>query len=119
MKLTDEVKKLRGEVAVLRTGRARKYPTALRQRIVEWVDREVAIGTSESECGEALGVPMHRFELWRQRDREQEVEKAPAEFVPVEVSAAVGEGLVLSTPAGYRVGGLTVAEAIAMLKALR
>jgi hypothetical protein len=120
MSNTDEVKKLRAEVAVLRRGRGRKYPSDLRRRILDWVDREVASGTSESECGEALGVPMHRFELWRERDREREVEKVPAEFVPVEVSAAAMTGLlVLSTPAGYRVEGLTVAEAIAVLKALR
>jgi hypothetical protein len=119
MKLTDEARKLRAEVAILRGGRGRKYPSDLRRRILDWVDREVASGASESECGEALVVPMHRFELWRQRDREREVEQVPAEFVPVEVAAAVGGGLVLAMPGGYRVEGLTVAETIAMLKALR
>jgi hypothetical protein len=120
MKLTDDVKNLRAEVAVLAHGRGRKYPAELRTRILAWVDREVARGTSESECGEALGMPMHRFELWRQSHREREKDKAPATLVPVEVTAGpVTTGLVVATPDGYRIEGLTFAEAIAVLEALR
>jgi len=117
MRITDEVKQLRAAVGVLTRGRGRKYPAELRGRILAWVDGEVARGTSETECAEALGMPMHRFEVWR--DRERELEQVPAEFVPIEVSAPLSGGLVLSTPSGYRIEGLTVAQAIAVLKALR
>jgi len=118
MRITDEVRQLRAAVAVLARGRGRKYPADLRRRILAWVDREVARGTSETECGEAIDIPMHRFEYWRQSERARD--KTPAALVPVEVIADPrASGIAIVTPDGYRIEGLTFAEALAALGALR
>jgi len=123
MRLLDEGKRLRAEVAVLPRGRGRKYPRQLRHRILDWVGRALAKGLTETDCGDALGIPMHRFEMWRESDRASETASVPAEtpteLVPVEVSGLSPGGLVLVAPSGDRVEGLTVEQAIALLKALR
>jgi hypothetical protein len=60
-----------------------------------------------------LGVP---HETIRRFARERE---APA-FIPVEVAAPpINTGLVLVGPDGYRLEGLTVADAAEILKRLR
>jgi hypothetical protein len=123
MRLLDEGKRLRAEVAVLPRGRGRKYPHQLRHRILDWVGRALAKGLTETDCGDALGIPMHRFEMWRESDRAREtaivLAEAPTELVPVEVTGASEGGLVLVAPSGDRVEGLTVEQVIALLKALR
>jgi transposase-like protein len=124
MGFAAEGKKLRTEIAALRPGRRRRYSPELRGRILDWVEQGLEEGASETACGEALGIPMHRFGEWRREERAREHEAATTEvaFVPIEttVDALVGHGaLVLVAPSGDRVEGLTMAEAIAMLKALR
>jgi hypothetical protein len=119
MKLSDETKQLRAEVAALHPGRGRKYPAELRWRILGWVDRELAAGSHEAACGLALGIPSHRFEEWRRRERERDADAVSATLVPVEVSGALAAPLTLTTPSGFRIEGLTLADAIAILRALR
>ena len=79
-------------------------------------------GANENECAQALGMRMHRFKDWREQDRAREALATTAELVPVEVTGAPfrhHSQLVLITPSGYRVEGLTVADALAMLEVLR
>jgi transposase-like protein len=126
MGLTTEGKKLRAEIAAMRPDRRRRYSPELRRRILDWVDRAVQEGANETACGKALGLPMHRFGMWRRYEAERasarEPEAAEVALVPIEatVDALVRHGtLVLVTPRGYRVEGVTMTEVIAMLKELR
>jgi transposase-like protein len=122
MIISDESKKLRTEVGVLRRDRRRRYPPDLRRRILEWVERHVQDGGTETECAVTLGMKVHRFHQWRDQVRERATAAPTAELVPVEIVGPRSNQhghLVLVAPSGCRVEGLTVAEALELLEALR
>lgn len=88
-------------------------------------------GMLESDCGSALGIPQHRFEVWRgYAQRSQAMapvpEPKPAEpmaLVPVELAPDTSRGIQLSSfglalvsPRGWRVEGLSVEQAFALLR---
>jgi len=124
MTLSDEAKQLRIEVARLRPGRGRKYTPALRRRIVAWVERAKQSGMLETDCSHALGVPMHRFEMWREYERrdakkhEDPTPEEPVALVPVETPATIHmtAGLTFVSPGGSRIEGLTLEQAFALLR---
>jgi hypothetical protein len=80
------------------------------------------------DCSSALGIPQHRFEMWREyeiRDaRRAKAKDPPSEsvsLVPVEAPSEpaplrVGLGLAFVSPHGYRIEGLTYEQAFALLK---
>lgn len=123
MTFSEEAKQLRIEVARLRPGRGRKYTPALRRRIVAWVERAKASGMLEADCSQAIGVPQHRFAMWREAERPA-VERGDAEpassmaLVPVEVPSTiqVGLGLTFVSPRGCRIEGLSLDQAFALLR---
>ena len=124
--LSDEAKRLRLEVLRLRPGRGRKYDPALRRRVLAWVDRARATGMLDIDCSNALGIPQHRFEMWREyeaRDaKAEQAPKPPVSLVPIETTPAprpriqLGPGLTFVAPHGYRIEGLTYEQAFALLK---
>lgn len=124
MRLNEEAKQIRIEVARLRPGRGRKYTRALRRRILVWVENAKQSGMNESDCAEALGIPMHRFEGWRESERREanapprEDDSPPVALVPVESPSLIpaGVGLVFVGPRGCRVEGLTLEQAFALLR---
>jgi hypothetical protein len=63
--ISDEANRLRLDVARLRPGRGRKYTPGLRRRILAWVDHAKQTGMLDIDCSNALGIPQHRFEIWR------------------------------------------------------
>jgi hypothetical protein len=125
MTLSDEAKQIRIEVARLRPGRGRKYSVALRRRILAWVVRAKETGMLENDCGNALGIPMHRFDMWREVERRDasasksgDGEPATVALVPVQTPSTiqVGLGLTFVGPRGCRVEGLTLEQAFALLR---
>jgi hypothetical protein len=126
--LSDEAKRLRLEVLRLHPGRGRKYDPALRRRILAWVDRARATGMLDIDCSNALGIPQHRFEIWREYEaRDARREKAKQEptpsvsLVPIETPPPrpmiqLGAGLAFVSAHGYRIEGLTYEQAFALLK---
>ena len=124
MTILDEGKQIRSEVARLRPGRGRKYDIGLRRRIVAWVERAKQAGMLEVECSRAVGVPQHRFEMWRKYDhrdavrREAQGETAePVALVPVHAAPIeVTLGITVVTSRGWRVEGLSVEQAAMLLR---
>src|SRR5262245_23632190 len=128
--LSDEAKRLRIEVLRLHPGRGRKYDPALRRRILAWVDRARATGMLDIDCSNALGIPQHRFEMWREyeaRDAREKPKQEPkpkpsVSLVPIDTAPAprpmiqLGAGLAFVSPHGYRIEGLTYEQAFALLK---
>jgi len=138
MRSRDDAER-RGEAdpAVGRTaaaGRGRKYTPALRRRIIAWVARAKGGREARDRCSEAIGVPQHRFEMWREREREREpsgeamvpfevplelsVEPVSQDLVPIEVprSILMAPGMALTTPRGFAIEGLTLEQAYALLR---
>lgn len=118
MTILEEAKQIRSEVSKLRPDKRRRYPDALRRRILDWVRRAVAEGMFEPACSKAIGVTSWRFTIWRRAE-----ERAPRDeslaLVPVEVPMlATSSGLTLVSPSGHRIEGLSVEQAAMLLREL-
>ena len=116
MTLAEEGNRLRLEILRLGDPRKRQYPEELRAKILDWVERSKLDGTNEDSCAETLDVPRQRFSSWRSWRRSVRTQKA---LVPVEIR---DEGkpfgpLAFVAPSGHRIEGLTIGEAIALLRA--
>ena len=70
------------------------------------------------EIGTQLGIPQHRFDYWRGNGKPVARPK-PEAFVAVDVVDDPPDVVALVSPSGFRVEGLTVEQAIAMMVALR
>jgi hypothetical protein len=129
MTLSKEANEIRSEVQSLRKGPGRKYSKALRQRVLAWMKRAFDEGMLESECMEALGIPLHRLLAWRDEERRiaatvvpEPVIPRPSDttaIVPVALrddSTPFGPMIAFSAPSGYRIEGLTLDQAIGLLR---
>ena len=123
--VSEEADQLRVEVARLAPGRQRKYSAALRRRILAWVDVAKQVGMSATGCGKALGIPKRRFEVWRQAERRAAARATGVEqaeptvaMVPVQTPSTihVGSGLCFMGRGGCRVEGLTLDQALVLLR---
>jgi hypothetical protein len=114
---TDEGQRLRAEVGRLPRGQGHKYAPELRRKILAWVDHAKSSGMSERRCGELLGIKSHRFAYWRQMERR--VAEAPKALVPVAVrdDEPFGSPISFVAPSGYRIVGVTIEQAVALLRA--
>lgn len=117
MTFQEEGQRLRAEVGRLARGQGHKYPADLRGRILAWVERARESGMSERVCGAELGLKPHRFDYWRKMASRDAAE--PRALVRVDVHdelVPLGPGLSFATPSGYRLEGLTMEQAIALLR---
>jgi hypothetical protein len=130
MTINEEAKQIRAEVAALNPGRGRKYTKALRERVLAWRERALEEGMFEVEAAAAIGVPIARIETWRKAKRELAKTYVPppiapratteTALVPVSVreeSWPFGPTISFSTPSGYRVEGLSLDQALGLLRA--
>lgn len=104
-------------------GRRRRYSAALRERILRYVRDGEAAGGERRELSEAAGVPAKTVDRWYLKARRAARAGAGGELVAVRIAAAAkgvekGLRLVVVTPAGFRLEGLDVAGAVAVLRAL-
>jgi hypothetical protein len=136
MTLNNEAKLIRRWVKQLRPGPGRKYTPALRQRILAFVEQAKRASMSVRECSEAIGVPLDTITGWQASQSQPSAQEPTVPFetplelvvepevvakalVPVEVTPAtlqLGGGLVLVTPHGFRVEGLSLEQAFALVR---
>jgi hypothetical protein len=57
MTLAEEGNRIRLEILRLGDSKARRYPAALQEKILDWVDRSKHNGMRERECADLLEVP--------------------------------------------------------------
>ena len=113
------VEQFRREATKRKRGRRRgasEYPAALREFAVTFVRKAVGGGTKAGAARE-LGVSAVTLDKWL-REGEVEADHAFREIV-VEPRAAESGALVLVTPGGLRVEGLSVESAADLLDRLR
>jgi hypothetical protein len=129
MTLSKEANKIRSEVQGLRKGPGRKYTKALRERVLSWLKRADAEGLFERDWLQ-LGIPLQRLVVWREEERRIAATVVPEPVVPrpsastALVPVAVydddvspfGPGIAFSAPGGYRIEGLTLDQAIGLLR---
>jgi hypothetical protein len=129
MTFNEEAKQIYAEVAALRPGRGRKYTKQLRERVLDWMRRAREEGLFEIEASKRIGVPLTRIEDWRAADREKANTLVPMPIVPratdetalvpvyVRDESPFGPSIAFSTPSGYRVDGLSLDQALGLLRA--
>ncbi len=120
----QELRELRRELATIERGRGRYYPPALRARITRWARRRLAGGDSVNAV--ARDVALHPTTLAGWLGAPAPAPATSTALVPVEVVAAPARAtpttqapVVLVSPSGYRVEGLTLDDALRALTRLR
>lgn len=113
--IEDEVRALRQIVAGLGRRTTTPVPRDVRAQIVACAGRATAAGLSRRAVARAVGVSIGSLRNWRQGP-------SPGALVPVVVTpsraAVAPPTLTLEAPNGYRVEGLDVPTAAALLRAL-
>jgi hypothetical protein len=96
-------------------GKRWRAPTGLRDEIVVWARKRRAEGLVVGSIASAIGLSETTLSKWLSPGG------GPGELRPVRVSADVASGrtsLVVVTPEGYRLEGLSVDEAVDVLRRL-
>jgi hypothetical protein len=132
MTTIEEGQKLRRKITrVPRRGDGKRvFPRRLKAAILVWVGHMTAEGSTEAHCARVLGLAPCYFAAWRNAKLAREglvevplelrVEPLTRELVPIEVppSIELTAGVVFVTPKGYRVEGLNLEQAFALLREL-
>ena len=96
MTIEEESKRIRRCIPRLTPGHKRVFPSKLRERILNWVDRAKATGLRDADCSRMLGLPAPQFIAWRARTAavafelgmDWTVEPISHDLVPIELPAA-------------------------------
>lgn len=110
-----ELEKLKRDLGRVERGRGRRYPAALRERAVRYARSRRDEGASWATIGEELTVRWETLRRWC-----MDVEP-PSAMVPVEVfstSPLPQSEVAVVSPTGWRLEGIDVREAVAVLRAL-
>ena len=106
---------LRAAVSAHRPGRGKPYPAALKARIAEYVRSERSSGTTWTQLTSDLGVSGENLRKWSNYGAPQ---ACPA-LLPVTVVPDNDERtLAVVSASGHRLEGLTLRDAVAVLRAL-
>jgi transposase len=121
MGLEEQLKQLRREIEKLgRPGRGKRYPAELRNTVTEYIVARREDGSSWYRIAADLGLSSTAVKRWHDMAREAEDAAGAPAFKPVRVTGVehIERGVVVVCPGGYRVEGLSVDSAAALLRAL-
>ena len=120
----DRARVLRREITARERGRGKKYPFTLRLRAGAWIETQIAEGISLREAGRRIGIDDGTAQRWLRTaqvvaSRRPSTALKPVESIGEETAASAAERVVtVVSPAGFRVDGLTLAEAAELMRAL-
>lgn len=98
---------LRRDIARLPNGRGRRFPPALRARVINWVAGRRTAGTPWNALEEELGISAVTLQAWAAA----RPDTTPPRLVPVEVHEDTPPVTVsLVSPTGWRVEGVPLAR---------
>lgn len=114
--MTRESALLKRELSRGERGRGKRYSTELRGRVAAWAQGRRQAGAVWVDIAQELGLGLDMVRRWC-------VSKKPAtgrSLLPVRVveSPAEPARLIVMSPNGFRVEGLTLTEAASLLRAL-
>lgn len=93
-----------------------RYPEAFRTKAVELVGQLKADGWTQRRISQELEISWQTLGRWCRQAEPDGIETGSESFRPVEVVAAdssgSADGIALVSPSGWRIEGLTVAEAV-------
>lgn len=113
-----ELTVLKRELSRGERGRGKRYSMDLRKRAVAWAEGRHQAGVSWPEISRELGLGRDTARRWCGGQRK--ATKHNRSLLPVKVvqKSADNGRLALVSPNGFRIEGLTLAEAATMLRAL-
>lgn len=113
----QELRDLRRELAAVERGPGRYYPDALRVRVARWARRQLDDGAALMVIAAELGLRRDTLRQWTTVPKPA----ATTAMVPVEIVADALRSAHVSvvSPNGFRIDGLTLDEAVAVLRRLR
>jgi transposase-like protein len=111
-----ELRDLRHRLAAVPRGRGRRFPAALRDRILAWTSERRARGDEWRELSRALDIPAQTLQRWAtpRPERERSVALRPVAVSDEPLSRTV----TVVSPSGLRIEGVTIADAITILQGL-
>ena len=114
--MDQEAARLRRELGRVEKGRGKRYPAELRARVVAWAARRRETGASWEAIKRELG---QQFDTVRRWCVDSAATKSRA-IVPVRVvpERKPERELSVVSPSGFRVDGLSLGEAAALLREL-
>ena len=126
MSIQAEAKQIRRSIPTLKPGRKRRFSPKLRARIVSWVDRAKAEGLRDADCSRLLGLAVTQFNSWRSTSEavvpfelpmDWRIEPLSRDLVPIQIPAGIEltSGVTVISPRGFRVEGLNLEQAYALL----
>ncbi len=115
-----ELQFLRRHLSQITRGRGRRYPAVVRQRIQAWVAAQLEGGARWDEVSRELGIPVATLQRWTTPRPAPGVALRPVDIVDAldASTGRVARTLTIVAPSGLRIEGVTVADAIALLRGL-
>ena len=107
---------LRQALAVRERGRGKAVPAELKARVRAHAQERRRQGATYQQIGDELGVPMESVRRWSLA--EALVSRRTA-AVPVQVVTEPRSGISIVSPSGFRLEGLELQDAVAVLRALQ
>lgn len=127
--MTIEIQALRREVERHERARGRRYPAELKQRVTAAARKLRALGWTYKAAADELGLVFETLRRWvlaEERVAARPRRSSSSAIVPVRIvsrappaaRATISPCLVVSSPRGWRIEGLELADAITMLERL-
>jgi transposase-like protein len=114
--LDRELRDLRHHLGAIPRGRGRRFPAALRERVIAWTAARRTRGAGWRELARELGVPAGTLQRWLTPRPER---APPVALRPVAVTdEPARQPLTIVAPSGLRLEGVTIADVIAILRGL-
>lgn len=116
--MDKQIAVLRRELASVEKGRGKRYPEQLRSRVITWAAGRRAAGASWEQIKRELGQRFDTVRRWC--SAESRGASTSRALVPVRIvrDEPAARTVAVISPAGFRVEGLTLSEAAAMLREL-
>lgn len=119
--MKDQARTLRREFAKRERGRGKRFPEALKRRAIVWAleQRRADSTMTWEQLGEQISLGGETLRRWCVAGRKGDQATKPVRsLVPVRVSDSATRAVSVISPGGYRVEGLTLPEAAAVLRAV-
>ncbi len=100
-------------------GRTQRIPDSVRAVVLDYARRQRAGGVPWDQIGKAVGLSGTVIALWANEARPAQARLLPVRLATASPPRLVPSPVVLVAPGGYRIEGLTLANAIDVLRALR
>lgn len=109
-----ETEALRRELSKIGRGRGQRYPAGLKERAITLGHKQRAAGATWAEIGATFGLHQETVRCWC-----NETAETPA-MRRVEIVADESDKTVsIVAPSGFRIEGVTLADALTLLEKLR